>query len=675
MTRIAMATILIVPQVFGGWTYTNPAPGLYYAPGIMLEQYDAQAERAAAAGIAGPTNNYTYAIFAGVTNDGETIYSNVLLSGRQCFLPQIITGRVGGVETVTTNQPYLTAAIVNAMDNHLYDMTPYYVKQTEASGGTFDSYLHHATGTNWWWVDTNSDETNDTWQIRNYTYPSDMPMWNFSDLVVATGAGTNAVYFLSNHVASVTRYGWQVGSNAVYDLSVTITTAYRRSYAGLLLVPRQTQTIHIAEAHHDGAAWNLAPGAVFAANDPMVLYFGSARPQIEVTTSGTNAYASHSMTLRGTAYDVTNQIAVAVTADVTVASTSPVELAHMWVTVTNWTVSTTPDNSNDTFRLRYVNQEMEFFADPGRGYGSAPGTLYAENIAARQRAVNALLWTKKSFGVECTETNVADWAGEIGLFEGEACSNTVAGTIHAIETNWVHSATNCASWPYAYNIVMDLTGGNVRDTTWQPWPDEGALWKEATVIEATTWDQCDRLRGEAWTNAMAGDFVPPSGTCAEDPELSCFENPGDPGVLYGAFARVVFQSGWDCDFYQPNPCTNDYFGTYRRESQQLSVNDISTNAAASRHAYLWWHNPIDVRNEDTTDEAGNTWLTGAGSLYFNIAEGVAVRVDLTTFVSDDYPYGGASGLETNGFAVTDGELLLKWDGANGFDYIAEELLP
>lgn len=149
------------------------------------------------------------------------------------FVVTIPTNVLAEFPGLPSNLPHrvISADTIAEIDAMLQAAAPAYVDTVAISNaGGLSAWLAAESVTNWYWVDTNSDRTNDAWQSVTRR-PLVFPRWTVSNLWRAAGIEPLVV---SRSVATVTNVveGWTVGQlGAEYVTNVATVTNLVEDYA------------------------------------------------------------------------------------------------------------------------------------------------------------------------------------------------------------------------------------------------------------------------------------------------------------------------------------------------------------------------------------------------------------------------------------------------------------
>lgn len=134
-----------------------------------------------------------------------------------------------GVPPAWTAQP--SAALINQLDTDLKAVATQYVDTVAIdNAGGIEAWFSTPSGTNWFWVDTDNNETNDAW-VSLPSYPASFPGYTLSNLWRYAGLEPYR-YLDSITTQTVTRYGWEVGQLDTYSVErLEVATNWFESYA------------------------------------------------------------------------------------------------------------------------------------------------------------------------------------------------------------------------------------------------------------------------------------------------------------------------------------------------------------------------------------------------------------------------------------------------------------
>lgn len=309
---------------------------------MFVEYYSSVVERCSVAGVSLPQCVQTFKIYAGTTNsativtNGATVYTNlntwVVYDNitRTNQLSSFVYTSTNGLGVTTTNKPFLTAEMIDTVDDKLVALF----------GGRFLQY---------WRADTN-DSFESYFAMTNTSLPA---------LSLETAANYLGVGFATNP---------PVGPDIIY-------TTYR---------PLLTSTWSMAELRSKTNGWifhNLKSvgGVLNITNKP--------KPVLRYYPAGTNAFTSAVLTIFGTDENGdTNQTVV-------LTSTNDTALAYSFTAISSITCSNQPSNTGDVFAVTYATN-FAIFARAVFTADSipTPRRFYAENYFERIQLVNVLRW-------------------------------------------------------------------------------------------------------------------------------------------------------------------------------------------------------------------------------------------------------------------------------------------
>ena len=558
--------MVVATATYGSWSANWPAEGRpFYENWMVQEIYSSVVERCEAAGIDPPNIVQTWQVDSGNTNyvyvDGGVTYTSVVPTYASVTTTNTIGTFVSGGYT---GQTFLTRSFVNSLDTKIEELIPYFVITNEASGGNYLTWFNTELAVG---------------------FPDDFPMESQAGLFQREGIGftTN---LLTNSFGTVT-------SGEAY---------WTRQ-------PPMTSHWVLAQAHYTKVGtWQSGYGNEFNRR-----YYGNVYPVIKYITAGPNPQANTiTVTLSGLQIQQSDQDLLGAYSIISV-TTEYTPLSKYWYRVEWMVANGVAANTNDSIQIVYTNETVL--------YGDRPFLLYGRDFDERQKALNAMRWTRQ------TPEWVAPTSGVTNYWEG--CTDGGAQPPPPfswnqakadVEANW---APNSGLSPDPYWPIL------IPTRTW-PKPIVGTLGRYGRLPLPSSRRGYEAL---ALAKSYKAEIAAGAGNYSHLIQFYAKSRTLSQGIMWYALYGYPCTESWGR--YKPDGyfiTTYTNYGFNIAQDEYVIITEVPSTTAITNHS-------------DTIGQTNAPW---------------PVWVDQPV-VYDSLTY--------NGFSIYKEQGLIKWDVTGGFNYV------